>query len=527
MNRHATRIAALVALAAMLLPMIGAIGLGSPAQAGPTRPNFIIIQTDDQDVASIRYLPSVKAMAREGVTFRNFFVTTPICCPSRVSMLSGQYAHNHRVLYNSAPGGGFPEFRKRPVERSNLAVWMQDAGYRTGFFGKFLNGYPQGAGPAWVGSGWTEWSALLSGHYFDFVLNVNGAKVMYPDARDNSTIAIGARAGAMIRSTARSGEPFFVVISPQASHTPLYSEERYRGIFGGVTAPRTPDYAEADTRDKPEWVRQWGMMTYERGVAIDANYRDRLETLMSVDAMLANLRRTLQATGQAGNTWIFFTSDNGWLAGAHNAEGKQSAYDASAKVPMVVFGPGAPRGRTIPELAQTIDIAPTVLNLAGLPIPRTVDGRSLAPFLRGEQPPRWRKYALFEYFRKQGGDEDDEAGERSLTVMPEDLDAAWDYDYDYFSVRPNRLGALPPAYQGVRSQDYLYVQYPKTGEREFYDLASDPYMLCNMLGDATDADCVALGSPQPWPPLIVRLSRIADVLSKCKGEVCRVNDGRK
>ncbi len=526
-NNVAARGMALLALLALILPMIATVALGSPVAAKGNRPNFIIIQTDDQDVASMRYLPAVSQLAKDGVTFRNFFVTTPICCPSRVSLLSGQYAHNHRVLYNSAPGGGFPEYLKRPVERSHVAAWMQDAGYRTGFFGKFLNGYPQGAGFTWTGKGWSEWSALLSGHYFDFVLNVNGTKVPYLDGLDNSTIALGKRAGTMVRDSAKAGEPFFVWIAPQASHTPLYSEPRFRGKFTGVEAPRTPDYAEADVTDKPGWVREWGAMSYERGVAIDANYRDRLETLMSVDAMLADLRQTLTKTGQASNTWIFFTSDNGWLAGSHNAEGKQSAYDASAKVPMVVFGPGVPKGRSIYDIALNIDIAPTILDLAGVNIPVTVDGRSFAPFLRGQRPASWRKYALFEYFRKQGGDEDDEAGDRSLSVMYEDEEAAWDYDRDYFSVRPSGLGALPPAYQAIRSLSYLYVQYPKTGEREFYDLAHDPAMLCNLLGDLTDADCVRMGVGPIWAPLVVRYQRIADVMATCKGQNCRINEERK
>ncbi|MGI9254839.1 MAG: sulfatase-like hydrolase/transferase, partial [Thermomicrobiales bacterium] len=290
MKKFASRGAGILALIILLLPMMAMAVSGKKVDGQGNRPNIIVIQTDDQDVASLRYLPTVNQMAKEGVTFQNYFVTTPICCPSRVSLVSGEYSHNHRVLYNSAPGGGFPEYLKQNIDRDNLAVWMQAAGYDTGFFGKFLNGYPQGAGYTWVGNGWTNWVALLSGHYFDFVLNVNGTKIPYTNGKDNSTIALGDRAGAMIRDSSKAGKPFFLLISPQASHTPLYSEPRFRGMFGGVEAPRNPAYAEADTSDKPDWVQQWGTMTYERGLSIDANYRDRLETLMSVDAMLGNIR---------------------------------------------------------------------------------------------------------------------------------------------------------------------------------------------------------------------------------------------
>ncbi|MFM8593551.1 MAG: sulfatase [Chloroflexota bacterium] len=499
-----------------------------PRPEQPDGPNVILILLDDVDSASMQYLPEFQDLAADGATFTNFFVTTPICCPSRVSFMRGQYAHNHDVRTNFAPDGAFGRFYEQRLDRSTIANWLRAKKYRTAFSGKFLNGYVPPAGLKSQPSGWTDWSAIIRGHYYDFTLQVNGRRVAINTPNKNTTEALSDRAVGQINKSTSKREPFFLMIAPQAAHSPLEPDPEYAERFLDVTAPRDAAYTETDVRDKPDWVRQWPDLTAERQELIDENYRQRLRLLLSVDDMVRELRATLEREGIADSTYIILTSDNGWMAGAHRLEGKQSAYDPSARVPLIIVGPGIAPGTVIDELTANIDLAPTIADWTGAEAPAFVDGRSLVDLAVGDSVADWRDGLLIEFWRNTGTG-DPEADSR---LAPSASDHAYDPPLkspDWDGDRPQVVGrpvdgtvySISPEYLALRTADVLYVEYG-TGEREFYDLQEDPAMRCNLLGNLNDDDCD--GREAPSPAVVARHAERLAALASCAGESCREAD---
>ena len=308
----------------------------------------------------MEFMPNVQSLLREhGTTFPNFFVNVSVCCPSRATILRGQYAHNTGIRTNAPPTGGFGLFHLAGLEDSTVATWLQAAGFRTGFFGKYLNGYPPALppeeGPAFVPPGWSEWFApfgLRVYGQFDYRANDNGEVVSYgndPDDYAGDTIA--RTANDFVRRAAEEGTPFFAFIAPYSPHPPAASAPRHDGLYAFARAPRASSFDEADVSDKPQYVRNRQAFTTEQERMIDATYRQRLRSLRSVDDMVGAIVRTLEGTGQLDNTYIFFTSDNGYMQGEHRLPGgKDVPYEESIRVSLIVRGPGVPAGRTIDQL---------------------------------------------------------------------------------------------------------------------------------------------------------------------------------
>lgn len=485
---------------------------GPPSPPSPPdsddRPNIVLILTDDLDARAVACLPNVQQLlAARGVTFTNAFVTTPLCCPSRSSILRGQYAHNHGVLNNSGVDGGFPTFYRRGNEESTLATWLQDAGYRTALVGKYLNRYPQEASATHVPPGWDTWASFVSSdneddeggaYYNNYTLNLDGTLVRYGNApEDYSTDVLNGIGIEFVQDAVAAEAPFFLYLAPFAPHGPSTPAERHRDAFAGAEAPRVPSFAEQDVSDKPAWVQAHRALTATDVALIDERYQRRLRSLLAVDEMVADLMQTLAATGTLANTYVVFASDNGYQLGEHRLPaGKQAAYDESTRVPLIVRGPGTPAGSTEDALVLNIDLAPTFAALAGATTPEFVDGRSFVPFLTGAEPAAWRDQFLIERFERQRSDGQSKPG---LPATP--------------------IGELPPApesrialitappYFALRSDRYLYVEYAN-GERELYDVLADPYQLVNL---ATTAD----------EDLLATLSRDLASLADCAGESCR------
>src|SRR5829696_5891255 len=370
----------LVLTALLAAPLAVAPQEASPAAspaAPPRRPNLVLVVTDDLDAASVEAMPTVRALLHDqGVSFSNFFVSTPLCCPARVSLLRGQYAHNHGVLGNGGPNGGFATFHRLGGEDSTVATWLHDAGYRTALLGKYLNGYPEDTDPSYVPPGWDEWDALVAeapagGGYIDYALNENGRRVTYGhDAADYSTDVLAAKATDFIARTSGADQPFFLYLAPFAPHQPSIPAPRHAQAFAEAWAPRSAAFNEADVSDKPSWVRARPVLSDEQVAEIDAQYRDRLRTLLAVDEMVATLVETLEATGELENTYLFFTSDNGFLLGEHRLPiGKETPYQEAVRVPLLVRGPGVPAGTAVDSLALNVDLAPTLAELASVPVP--------------------------------------------------------------------------------------------------------------------------------------------------------------
>jgi N-acetylglucosamine-6-sulfatase len=476
------RVPLVAGLAALALVWRGPLPGGSSV-AADVRPSFVFVIVDDLDVTSVERLPGlIDRIAARGVTFTNGFANQPTCCPSRVSMLRGEYTHNHGILRNSDSSGScFETFRDWGLEASTLARWLGGAGYRTGFVGKYLNRYPgtrDGADPTYVPSGWDEWSVPLfepGNAYFDYSMNLNGRVVAYGTGEaDYMTDALADRAVEFIRNAGE--EPFFLQLNPPAPHRPATPAPRHALAFDGLLAPRTPSFNEADMSDKPVWYREnLTPMTQGDIDRMDDFYRNRLRTMLAVDEMLERVDAALLETGRFESTYLVFVSDHGFHLGQHRfRQGKSTPYEPAIRIPFMMRGPRVPVGRQLEHLVTAVDLPATLAELAGIVTPGHVDGRSLVPLL-ADTPPApetWRSEVLIE----------------RLPVAVDEED-----------------GGIP-AWWGLRTTDAMYAEY-ETGEVEYYDLLSDPDQLEN-LHDRVD------------PALLDALRERLDEWLSCAGPTC-------
>ncbi len=478
-----------------------------------TRPNFLFILTDDLDgrLGTLQYMPHLQELlTSQGMSIDDFLISTPVCCPSRSSILRGQYTHNHQVYTNGDPLGGYRKFYDLGEESSTLATWLQAAGYHTALFGKYLNGYPFADDRTYVPPGWNDWYSPARGTPYkelDYYLNENGKIVAYgAGASDYMTDVLAGKVDGYLRSHASDPQPFFIYLATYAPHGPSTPAPRHASLFGDLQVPRTPSFNEADVSDKPLAIRADPLLTAEQIAALDEAYRQRVRSMQAVDEMIARLVDTLQATGQLSNTYIIFTSDNGFHLGQHRlVAGKNKPYEEDIAVPFIIRGPGIPAGQELRDyLAGNIDIAPTIADLAGVVPPGYVDGRSLAPLWSAARPSlqSWRQGFLIEDW----GSDDQASGllqHISLAARPLDPQLLEPPDPDQI------LQPGPQAqFFAVRTPRYTYVEY-SDGERELYDLQKDPYELNNL---AATAD----------PALLAQFSAWLKALKTCAADACRL-----
>ena len=457
-----------------------------------TRPNVVVVMTDDQDQASVKVMTTVqRALVDRGVSFANSYATTPECCPSRVSFETGQYPHNHGVLTRHPPDGGFSAFAAQPKLIENaLPAALHDAGYRTAYIGKYMNGYGirdyggiRSPGMRrFVPPGWDRWYVPIDHTdytMYGYRLNENGHLRSYGLARSDYQTDVYARlAQTFIRKGANRPQPFFLTVGTLAPHQegpPLVGpRERGRhprpahrdlGRFGRRPLPSPPSFNEPNLSDKPSFLRDTPRLGNTRISQLRNIYRSRLESLLAVDDLVRGLVHELRAAGELDNTYIVFTSDNGFMLGQHRKQGKRAVYEESVRVPLIIRGPGLPAGRVRSQLAANIDLAPTILDAAGVSPRLKMDGISLLPLAHNPA----------------GG------GTRSLVL-------------EYLAGRSG--------YSAVRTPDgFLYAEH-RNGERQLYDLNEDPYELHNQAGRPSDARLEA------------KLARRLAALRNCAGAAC-------
>ena len=466
----------------------------SAAQLTAERQSFVVVMTDDQGPETMRALPSVRRLlGGAGVTFENAFASYPLCCPSRATFLTGQYAHNHGAKGNSRRSGGAYQSLEDP-ER-NLAAWLAAAGYDTAFVGKWLNGLraPRAAPP-----GWELWAGLvgaggegLSSYYNYDVFTAPGKSRHFGSAvADYQTDALTREyALPFIAGHLADPDPFFLWLSLHPPHDGLgrldgagrrcsrgkpnergggqsaIPPPRYASRFARVRVPRPPSFDERDISDKPGFIARRDRIDAGTREKIDGSYRCGLAALLSVDDAVAEIVAELRRAGRLDSTTIVFTADQGVLSGEHRLRGKNLPYEEAIGVPLVVRSPAVEGGRTIADPVANTDIAPTILDLAGTTVPaelgRTIDGVSLRGFIEGAQSLADR--AILLEGRKEG-------------------------------LRARR-GVRVRSYVGVRTARYTYVEHRRarvasgaegialeigagrTTDRELYDLQRDPYQL--------------------------------------------------
>src|SRR5436190_13701782 len=414
------------------------------ASASQGTPNVLVIESDDQTVESMRVMSNVNSMiGAHGATFENSFVNFSLCCPSRSTFLTGQYAHNHGVVSNVAPTGGFEGFEASNAY-DDLAVWLHQAGYYTGLIGKYLNEY-QTKPP--VPPGWSEWHAAPEGFgVYNYRLNNNGTMVDYgQDPADFKQDVLTHKAVNFVDRRAPRAKPFFLWLTYTAPHwsppdpNPNPPSDcghaakpapRHAHAFDTEPLPRPPNFNEQYVYDKPAAIRKLPRLTSDQVADIQRKYLCELESLLSVDEGVKAVLDELNAKGELANTLVVYTSDNGYFHGEHRiATDKRHIYEESIRVPLEMRGPGIPQGVNVGALTINADLAPTIVDVANATPGLVMDGRSLIPVAQNP------------------------AIENGRDLLVEE-----------------------PSFEAIRTKRYLYAEH-STGEQELYDLNKDPFEL--------------------------------------------------
>jgi N-acetylglucosamine-6-sulfatase len=439
-TRSRRRKAAFCLASACLATLAPLLFLASPATAQDghaDQPSILLIVTDDQRWDTLWAMPEVqRSLVDRGVSFSESFTTSSLCCPSRASILTGEYPHTTGVYRQALPHGGFKSFR----DSTTIATQLHDAGYHTGFFGKYLDSYQHDALTGYVPPGWDRWVAFVHSQFFEYSLTVDGTvhrRGGEPD--DYSTDVLAAHTEGFIRGTEG---PVFALFAPAAPHAPAVPAPADEGGFGDLPVWRPPSFDEADRSDKPKHIQVLHPVGPERTTNLEVLRRNQYRSLLAVDRAVGRLLDALEETGRLDDALVIFTSDNGLLWGEHRWLKKEVPYEEAIRVPLVVRADAiVPEGaRTDDHLVANIDLAPTIADVAGVELPGA-EGESLVPLLTGTAE-SWRRALLIEHLR----------------------------------------GTNPiPTYCAVRTERYLFASYD-TGERELYDLRADPFELRNLSG---------------------------------------------
>jgi arylsulfatase A-like enzyme len=493
------------------------------ASASTGRPNVILIQTDDQTARQYnhRLMPkTIRLLGQRGTTFHDYIATTAQCCPSRASLLTGQYAHNDGVFANGGSHGGYPALIDK---ESVLPVWLQQAGYNTIHVGRFLNGYGKVVEhPTDVAPGWTDWQTLFSGsgHYYDYNLSNNGRRVHFGSKdRDYVTRVLSRKSVHAIRHYSRASAPYFLELDERAPHVAngnrsgpcrIHAPEpdpRDVNRFPHAKLPHPPSYNERHMGDKPRFLRGLPKIGKKDKRGLTEHWRCARDSLLGVDRSVAQIFHTVKRTGELGKTVFMFISDNGQFYGEHRIlEGKVLPFEEALHLPLVIRMPARYRGGhsrvdKVGRPAGNIDLAPTILDLADAkPCPpagdcRTMDGRSLMPLLTRNHDWPKRRALLTEY-------------------------------------RINHPGRYSTCdFSGIRTGNVLYVRHYEvvnpgsdhcepTDQRELYNLKRDPFELRNLCYGGDPSNCPVTAEQSELENRVLQLRTCAGI----KGRDQRVGE---
>jgi arylsulfatase A-like enzyme len=517
--------AALAAALALIAVAAGALTAGA-AQGAAIGRNVIFILTDDMTSSELAGMPNVMSeIAGQGTSFNRAYVSFPLCCPSRATTMSGQYMHNHGVRGNFPPQGGWPKFQ--PHESNDLPVWLHGAGYHNVHIGKYMNGYPTANGILPVPLGWDEWYGKVSEDalYFNYQLiektSPGGTPriTFYGDQPlDYQTDVFGDRAVDFVKDHPVSQEPFLLDLWFNSPHGPFDPAPRDLFRLAGAPLPRLPAFNEKDISDKPRWFQRQARKRLSGGQIklIDNERRRAQEQLLSVDESVGELIQALRGEGILDDTYIIFSSDNGFFRGEHRiASGKYLPYDPSSRVPLLIRGPGIPAGGVSNELVWNGDITQTILQIASGSEDPALDSRSLLPF--AENPAlRSTRPILLEGDTGAGGTEVESAQTSAARAREARVGVLGKRGVRNLEQEPNAIKSATtegaPAYRSIRTDRYEYTVYAN-GQTELYDMWRDPAQLRSLARDPR------YRYVRKW------LYNALIPLSSCAGASCRVELG--
>ncbi len=450
------------------------------AQLQSARPNIVFITTDDQGVDDMRWMPFTRRLiGARGINFTRALSPHPLCCPARAELVTGQYGQNNGVHHNGGTHGGY---RSLVEPRNTLAKWLHDSGYQTGMVGKYLNGYGHDqAGPATKDPSWDQWNPSVDGEYSynETTFFNNGNPTVETRMVDD---VVNDYAQRYIREFSANDAPFYVWASNLAPHsrtgmTPPLPAGRHQGLFRGVVLPAASKASFNKPivgGPRPSVLPTMAQMLRRQQKA----FKVRIQALQAADEGVRDIVQTLTDTGELDNTYIIFTSDNGWLYGEHGFNSKNYLFEEALRIPMLVRIPGQTTATKSSVPVTLVDLASTVASLAGVTPARRQDGISFAPLLRGKTTMPWRVTQLVQ------------TGRTSRT----EADQGW-------------------ALRGVRTARWTYVRNSADGKNELYDRARDPLQMVN------------LAKTRGYRPVVRELARRTVLLRTCAGWTCRRNFG--
>ncbi|GAN03652.1 arylsulfatase [Mucor ambiguus] len=472
------------------------------------KPNIVFIFTDDQDyrMNSLDYMPNVqKYLVEQGTTYKNHYATIAVCCPSRVGLLRGQYAHNTNITDVLPPFGGYERFNRLRLGEDYLPIWLQKAGYNTNYIGKLMNEYDVLNYNKPTPKGFDYQEQLVDPYTYIYntaVFSVNGeTPVYYKDVYQ--TDIIHAKTRAAFKRVQKQDDPFFLWVAPMAPHGQfeIFSNgtitsrspvpaARHANHFKDVKIPRTPHFNPDKQVKTASYWKDLEKLNATLVEEFDEAYRNRLRSLQAVDELVGTVFEELEKSGKLDNTYVVYSADNGYHLGQHRAyPGKCTNMEEDINVPMLVRGPGISKGKESHIVSSHHDLAPTFLALArgDEHVPSWVDGGviPLTKDLENHPKPVSKESFAVEFWSKEN------------------------YAENYF---PINTGAGPNTYKTVRviAQDYNYMYAVWcTGEHELYNLKEDPYELNNLYDDEAHIQ------------LTSRLDALLVVLKECKAESCR------
>jgi N-acetylglucosamine-6-sulfatase len=469
-SRNGKKVSQLLAVAGILAAAVLAAGCGTEVRHTSQKPNIIFVLTDDQFPGTENKMPFLNNnITNEGVKFTNMVSTFPLCCPARATIQRGQYPHNTQILGNALPQGGWQKFKRLGEQKSTMATWLNQTGYQTGLFGKYMNNYTDRAIPP----GWDRWYAWNGPQ--EGWTSVNDQGTQKPLDWEEADSLVAEEAIEFLNNDLKSEAPLFAFVNFGAMHKPYFYTPIDAGTFAGEKVPRTPAFNEDDVSDKPKHVQKRPELSNSDIYELDTAYQNGLRSLMRVDRFIQVASELLRREGEMDNTYFVFYTDNGVHFGQHRLmPGKLQPYEEDVTFPLIVRGPGIPHGVIKSELVGNHDIAPTLADMADANVPAFVDGRSFLPLAQG-----------------------------TTTVWPRTA---------ILSVREKN--AEPPnTWDMLRMRSEVYTRR-EDGVNEYYDLGADPYQLHN----AFQPDDPNKTPPAPRPRTRKYYEQRLNALYDCEGQ---------